>query len=237
MLKIAVCIHLYYTEQFNEIRRYLASFGNINYDLYFTLPYENKNYIDVIKKYYRSSKIILCDNCGFDIYPFLVFLNDIDLSQYDIIFKLHTKRDINFKAELNGIDISGERWRKYMYEALLKDHNRVRFITRMFSRQPHIGMIAAKEIVLRGDDAKINIDINCVEKVMNECNMNICNLEFAAGAIFVVRAELLKSLKERAYKKEDFPPYYPRDWNSLPYCIERLFGCMVSAQGYALIGI
>ena len=125
-----------------------------------------------------------------------------------------------------------------MYDALLKNHNRVRFIIRMFSRQPHIGMIAAKEIIMRGfDNVKKDIDTKCVECVMHECKMNILNWEFAAGAIFVVRSELLKPLKNRAYTKEDFPPYFPRDWNSLPYCIERLFGCMISAQGYALVGI
>ncbi|MBQ7609421.1 MAG: hypothetical protein IJU76_15870 [Desulfovibrionaceae bacterium] len=237
-ISVAVCVHLYYVEMFREISAYLDNFKEIRYDLFITMPRENKAYLPVIRKKYPNAKAIICENVGFDIYPYLRFLKEIDLLSYDVIFKLHSKKDIPIDFSRNGVDLSGTKWRDYMFQALLGSPERIQCILRIVERHPHVGMVCAQEVLLCGaDQIAQDISLERVEAVMLECGMRIRTWEFVAGSIFAVRPKLLVPLKRRNFQASEFPPYYPRDWNSLPYCLERVFGCMVSAQGLTICGL
>lgn len=234
-MKIAVCVHLYYVELFHEIAEYLDHFQDIPYDLFFTMPRENKAFLPVLRKKYRNAKIIVTENIGFDIYPFLCFLKEIDLKEYDVIFKLHSKKNIPNSFSRNGIDLSGSKWRDYMFNALLRTPERILHVLRIMERHPHIGMLCAQEVLLQGP-GQLAQDINLqkVEKLMWECGMLVRKWEFAAGSVFAIRPHLLAPLKRRNFSADEFPPYFPRDWNGLPYCLERILGCMVSSQGLVI---
>lgn len=231
-MKIAVCVHLYYVEMFREIGKYLDNFRDIQYDLYFTMPRENKAFLPVLRGKYPTAQVIVTENIGFDIYPFLCFLEKIDLSYYDLIFKLHSKKDIPIDFSRNGVDLSGTKWRDYMFTALLGTPERVQWVLRIMERHPHVGMLCAQEIHLRGaEQLAQDINLSAVEALMLECGLRVRQWEYAAGSIFAVRSRLLKPVKQRHFTAEEFPPYFPRDWNGLPYKLERVLGCMVSAQG------
>ena len=235
MNMIAICLHLYYTEMFDEISGYIDHMGGIPYDLYITMPRENKPFLPRIRERYPDANVIITENIGFDIYPFTEFLREVDLDKYDLLFKLHTKKDIPIEYSKNGISLSGSNWRYYMFNAILGSENRVKYIRMLADRHPHIGMFCAKEVLIRGlNEIAVDIDPICVEALMLECKMRIRDWEYVAGSIFAIRPHLLKPLKQRNFQADEFPPYFPRDWNGLPYCIERVLGCMVSAQGYQI---
>ncbi len=237
-MEIAVCVHLYYTEMFYEISTYLDHFEKIPYDLFITMPRENKPFLPILRNKYPDANIIITENVGFDIYPFLCFLNQIDLGAYDVIFKLHSKKDIPINFSLNGIDLSGKKWRDYMFQALLGTPERVRYILQIMERHPHVGMVCAQEILVRGaEQLARDIELESVQSALLELKMLPREWEFAAGSVFAIRPQLLKALKKRDFQAEEFPPYYPRDWNGLPYCLERVFGCMVSVQGLTIAGL
>lgn len=235
---IAVCLHLYYTEMFDEISKYIDNMGEVPYDLYITMPRENKPFLPTLRKKYPDAQVIITENIGFDIYPFMKFLNEVDLDQYDLLFKLHTKKDIPIEYSKNGVLLSGSNWRTYMFNAILGNENRVKYINMLAKRHPHIGMFCAKEVLIRGfQEIAVDIDPARVESLMLDCKMLMRDWEYVAGSVFVIRPQLLKPLKRRNFQVEEFPPYFPRDWNGLPYCLERVFGCMVSAQGYQIGGL
>lgn len=234
-MRIAVCVHLYYVELFKEIANYLDNFINIPYNLYFTMPRENKVFLPVLRKKYPNSRVIITENIGFDIYPFLCFLKEINLEDYDVIFKLHSKKNIPIEFSRNGVDLSGTKWRDYMFKALLGTSEQVKNVLRIMERHPHIGMLAAQEVLFEGYKLLAqDIDLQKVETLMFECGFLMRRWEYVAGSVFAVRPYLLKAIKQRNFTAEDFPPYFPRDWNGLPYCLERVFGCMVSAQGLVI---
>ena len=237
-MKIAVCIHLYYVEMWDEIASYLDNFENTPYDLFITIPRENKPFVPTLRIRHPDAHIIVTKNIGFDIYPFLHFVQEIDLDSYDVIFKLHSKKNIPKNFVRNNIDLGGTNWRDYMFLALLGTPARIQQILRVFERQQHVGMICAQEILFQGYETLIrDIDLQRVRALMLECGLMVRNWEFAAGSIFAVRPRLLKPLKRRNFKANEFPAYFPRDWNSLPYCLERVLGCMVSAQGLTVCGL
>lgn len=234
-MKICVCLHLYYWEMIPEMKRYLSSIPE--YDLYITTSEENRVRERDIRVAFGDAVIIYTENIGFDVYPFVRFLEEVNLDQYDLVYKLHTKKDIPIEYSLNGYDLKNEKWRYYLLDSILGNAQKVRQTVNAFEKDPRLGMMGSKELIIRNEDIDKDIDMEKVKAVMEELGLSLVKKEFIAGSMFVVRAALLEPVKRRNFRQEEFPPYLPRDWNGLPYCLERCFGCMVSAQGYRLKGI
>ena len=238
-MRNAILCHVYYTNKFNELATYINIIKSAgDFDIFFTMPKENKLSIPYIRKHFPDAFFFLTDNIGFDIFPFLNCISRIELDKYDLIFKIHSKKDIPIRYQLNNFDLSGSRWRDELLTSIAGNKNRVNEILRIFSRHPHIGALGSENLIIRGQESvQRDIDCNAVKRYMDECGLIIRNWEFIAGTMFVMRAKLLLPLKNRNFNATDFPPIFPRDWNSLPYCIERMFGCMISAQGYVIGGL
>lgn len=234
-MKICVCLHLYYWEMIPEMKRYLDSIPE--YDLYITTSDENRAREQDIRDAFGNAAIIYTDNIGFDVYPFVRFLEEVNLERYDLVYKIHTKKDIPIEYSLNGYDLKEGKWRYYLLDSILGSTEKVMQTVNAFERDSRLGMMGSKELIIRNGDIDKDIDMEKVRVVMSELGLSIVKREFIAGSMFVVRASLLKAVKSRNFRQEEFPPYLPRDWNGLPYCLERCFGCMVSAQGYRLKGI
>lgn len=234
-MRVCVCLHLYYWEMIPEIKQYLKNLPE--YDLYITTPEDNRKRENEILAEFEHARVIYTENEGFDVYPFICFLREVDLRQYDVVVKLHTKKDIPIVYSLNGFDLSNHLWRYYLLDGILGDKKRTDKILKEFATDKKLGMVGSAELIIRDDDIDKDIDMNKVQQTMHEIGLSIHKREFIAGSIFIIRAELLEKLKERNYSVEEFPPYLPRDWNGLPYCLERCFGCMISAQGYKLKGV
>lgn len=234
-MKICVCLHLYYLDMIPEMKKYLCNIDE--YDLYITTPAENVNNEEHILKEFSGAKIIYTNNVGFDMYPFVCFLKEVDLSSYDLIVKLHTKKDIPIEYSLNGFDLSSGWWRYYLLNPILGTKKSVKKVIKLFVKNKKVGLVGSKELLIRDSDIDKDIDMNCVNDVMNQLGLQINKKEFIAGSIFIIRANLLLPLQKKDYKEEDFPPYLPRTWNELPYCLERCFGMMISSQGYDLVGL
>ena len=231
-MRIAVVMHLYYLQMYEEMKRYLRNFGDLPFDLYATLPRENMTFSRNVERDFPGVRIIVTENIGFDVYPFLCFLREVSLDRYDVIFKIHSKKDIPFRFQLNGYNLSGSSWRECLLSSIIGSEERVRQIVDLFDKNPTVGFVGAKQLLIRDALIDQNIDMSRVEMFMEECGLAIKRKEFLAGTMFAIRASLLQPIKDRNFKMDDFPPYYPRDWNGLPYCLERIFTFLVSAQGY-----
>ena len=234
-MKIAVAMHLYYLQMYDEMKRYLHHFGNLPFDLYVTLPRENMAFSRNLERDFPGVGIIVTENIGFDIYPFLCFLREVPLDRYDVIFKIHSKKDIPIRYRLNGYDFSGSSWRDCLLSSILGSEERVRRIVDLFDKNPVAGLVGAKELLIRDGLVDQDIDMGRVEMFMEECGLTVKRKEFLAGSMFAIRSRLLQPIKERNFKMDDFPPYHPRDWNGLPYCLERIFTLLVSSQGYEVV--
>ena len=97
MKKILIHLHLYYIEYFDEIASYIKNLNQkFEYQLYITIPKQNANFTSVLQSSFPESKIFICDNIGFDIYPFIKIIKSVNLDKFSYVIKLHTKRDIDF---------------------------------------------------------------------------------------------------------------------------------------------
>ena len=114
MKKILVHVHIFYENLYPELKACLLNLKDYNCDYIFTFVKENKTLESDIKSTFSNAKIEIVKNLGFDLGPFVHVLNEVNLSDYSYVIKLHTKRDIPQKGKKDWYTGSG--WR----DALLK---------------------------------------------------------------------------------------------------------------------
>ena len=94
MKKILVHVHIFYENLYPELKACLLNLKDYNCDYIFTFVKENKTLESDIKSTFSNAKIEIVKNLGFDLGPFVHVLNEVNLSDYSYVIKLHTKRDI-----------------------------------------------------------------------------------------------------------------------------------------------
>ena len=88
--KILVHLHLYYQNQLNYFIKKLKNI-TCEFDLIVTLANENPKITEKIKQFKPNAKILVVENLGYDVYPFIQVINEAELKNYDYILKIHTK--------------------------------------------------------------------------------------------------------------------------------------------------
>jgi len=134
--KIGCFVHLGNFDLWEEFKCYLKNMGSIEFDLWISIPLifsdeDIKYYEKQISMEYPDAHILITPNKGFDIGGFLFCLKEmyrLDMS-YDLILKLHTKSDKN--------------WRKDMVDCLFGSNEIVRRNMRLFT-SGEIGMIGSQ---------------------------------------------------------------------------------------------
>ena len=235
-LSLAVHLHIYYVDMWEEIREYLKNIGDYPYDLYVTLTKDNPELTSDIKAFSPAAKIWVVENRGYDIGPFIDFLHHIDLDKYDLILKLHTK---NKAAERgNGLSFRGlllnrGQWRDILYQGLLGTPKNFAYNLNCLQKE-HIGMLGAP-ILIAPESKKTVISFNTVQHILTEMGFSTCKkTPFVAGTMFICRATLLQPIKDK-FTLKDFPlSDQTFSEETFAHAVERLFGAIIVAQGYKL---
>lgn len=97
MPEILVHVHLFYPEFWNEISACLKNIS-LPYDLVVTLVENDSKTIENIKGIKSDARIEIVENRGFDVAPFIKVMRENDLSRYDFVIHLHSKRKCRFKG-------------------------------------------------------------------------------------------------------------------------------------------
>ena len=147
--RIAVHLHLYYTNQLGKYLRKIKNLDDYNYDLFVTMNHRDDNVIAKIKKFRENAKIKIVENRGYDVGPFIEFINEIDLNKYDLIIKLHTKNASRHKNNLNGFIFTNRYWANAMLNRLLGSKKQIKNNLRSF-KNPNVGMAGCIEFHLDG---------------------------------------------------------------------------------------
>lgn len=236
-MKLAVHLHLYYHEQLSTIIGYLRSLHGIDYDLFVTLTEKSDDSQKQIRDFKPDAIIMMVNNRGYDIGPFIKFLNRIDLDKYDYILKLHTKgRQNECWTKINHYRLDNTLWHDILFSALLKSPDRVAKNFKILAENPEIGMLGAAYCLT--DEPQLYADL--LEGINAELQtMGFkprAKLSFIAGTMFLARAGLFKPLQK--YKISDFMPTDGKiKEGTKAHIFERLFGAVIEAQGYQIYGI
>lgn len=231
-MKLAVILHIYYFEQIPMIAQYLQNLNNANvpYDLIVTTPHK----LTAKDLPFTATKIIKTENRGYDIAPFIHAIKSLNTDDYDYIMKLHTKNMSHTTyTQLNNRRLTNHIWAKILWESMLGSKTQISDNLNLLQNNAAIGLIAAKYCLSNSPKNYKHLLSQINEELQKLGFDNVKKLTFAAGTMFLTRANLLKPFLK--YDITDFPPTNSKiKDNTLAHVVERLFGAIVEKQGYIL---
>ena len=92
--RILVIAHIYYEDAAAEMMEYIRNRRPYHADVVVTTTADRdvEQIRSRVSAYCENAEIRIFENIGYDIYPFISVLRETDLSQYDVIIKIHSKR-------------------------------------------------------------------------------------------------------------------------------------------------
>ena len=201
--RILVVLHLFYMPAWVEIQEYLKNLSPYKYSLIVTCMngFYDENTLSRIRQFKKDTTIIRCDNVGWDVLPFITALHSVELSDYDIVFKLQSKGTKRLETFLYGQYFRTRDWFLNLFEGCIGPFTVHTTIANLLDTKKKIGLVAAENLIVEDPVHKRHM----VEQALTELSLPIPkDYRFVAGTCFAIRANLLKSIKELDIDAEKF---------------------------------
>lgn len=231
--KIAVVVHIYYAQLWEEIAAHLKHIED-GFDLFVSLVAgTSEELAPVIRKAYPEAQIFVFPNHGRDIFPFLTFLNTGVLDKYELVLKLHSK--------LTAHDIqTGKHWRQSLLDGLAGTPERVRGIITSFRADGQLGLVSPRAwVITQGNPAwKWDFNIEALQWLERRVGVPIDRnvAAFVAGTMFWARPQALWLLKGVLEAGDFDPEPLPSD-GALQHAVERYIGIAAMGAGYRIAAV
>ena len=227
--RVAVVVHLFYYDVFEEILNLLDNILE-PFDLYITTPFE-ADIPKIIKDADRKKiaiTVLLCRNKGRDVGPFVELFRKGYLNNYDSVLKLHTKKSL--------YSDKGNLWRRELYKSLCGDTMKVMRILEIIRKQKY-GLIGPARYFLT-NNKYLGGNRERLDQILKGCGVKYglreLELGFFAGTMFWFNPkalELIKNLpKEMLFFEEELGQ---RD-ATLAHAFERIFCIIAQKEGYEI---
>ncbi len=229
-----VLLHLYYDQSWEEIYEYLKNLTPYRFDLIITATRGQiqPETIESIKTLSPKAQIISVGNKGYDLLPFFVALKDVDLDQYDIVFKLHSKSMKRPLVYIYKQLFMRREWFVNLFEGILSGRTVHKTIDVLFN-QKDVGIVAAKNLIVKDPKHKANL----IKKIAKKEGIDICDdYSFVAGTCFAIKASCLKPIQKMHFEEADFSTVISSRGMSFAHFLERYLCISVLLQGYSMKG-
>jgi lipopolysaccharide biosynthesis protein len=222
---LAVVVHLYYADLWDELRRYLGHLGD-EFDLFISLYRDTAGDIESdILSDYPSAEVRYFENRGRDVGPFMEFLRDSRLSQYELVCKIHSKKSPHRS--------DGDRWRGTLLQQLLGAPEIIREIRDVFESKPEVGLLGpANQRDRREESWGSNREVMCALARRMGVDEAEVGIDFFAGSMFWFRPAALDELAGLDLRLEDFEAEQGQLDGTLHHALERIFPLAARASGY-----
>lgn len=231
--RILVCLHLFYMTSWRVLSRYLDNLKPYNYDLIVT--YVDGRYdaetIDKVKEYCPGVKLIKYPNQGFDIGSFIDVLKDVNLDDYDIVFKLHSKGISRKFIYIYDQIFKKKDWFLNLFNGVLGGVNIHSTIDKLMNKD-NVGLVAAENLIIKDPIHKQYFTTTLAEKLGVKIESEY---HYVAGTCFAIRAQLLKPIQALGMTISDFEGT-ARGFFSLAHGMERLVCACIEPLGYVMSG-
>lgn len=227
--RILAVVHVYYPELWPELARCIGNLGD-GADLIVT--YSDESAVTAARRDFPRARFLLCENRGYDIWPFLHALQSVSLSDYDCIVKLHTKRRIGDGTVLNHALIGGTNWRRLLLRFVSTRRNWQKALDKL--AKPKIGMVADRRVIF---DRKAATSLHYPEFDLAKEEMQalsgkaFAGGDFVAGTMFAVKPAALAPLFRKRHAAQDFALSVGHGGITRAHIMERMLGLSVSAAG------
>ena len=231
----AVILHAYYEDLACElVERYISQHQD-KLDLIITMRSDVKSStLEKIKASFPNVFLVMVENRGRDIRPFIKALKVADGFGYKFICKVHTKKSPH--------RVDGQQWRESLFDDLLSSHEQVSKIINHLSNREDTGIIAPKNSITDLSIPEINLGNRYwLEKLFARMHTpelsKTFKTSFPAGSMFWFRKDALDPLASNLLDEEEFELEAGQLDGTLAHSVERVTGAVANAQGYKVIDI
>lgn len=232
MKPILVHVHIYYKFLYEELKSCLDSLKGYDHKLVITLVENDAEFINKIITDLPHANVEVVPNLGFDLGPFVHVINTEDLDNYSYVIKLHTKRDIPTKEDFAWF--AGPRWRNALLK-FIRTPEIFSDVVKILENNPKIGMHGPNVATFnrKSDDHHAQRVVNAF---LEKRGLKKLRYNFIGGTMFMVRASILKFIKDLNITQQDFEiPDDTHEGCQMAHIFERLCGYMVFSQGYKIV--
>lgn len=236
-MRTLIVAHVFYPWFWPELA---ACIRNIDGDRDLIVTYVDGTSVVEARQNFPEAKFLLCENRGFDVWPFLQAVASVDLKAYDCIVKLHTKRDIEKDCDwgFNNCRFNGSAWRNYLLSFCRTPDAWRR--TRAQLVRPGVGMVADRHVIVRRRDFPWASVRACFDDAVSDIRIlpgcrqfDVRTAQYVSGTMFVSRPEPIAFLMRKKFSPEMFDvSSHDREGQIIyAYRVENMFGLAVSAVG------
>ena len=233
-MKVLAIVHVYYKDMWNELEECLRIISTMDeLTIFITTCNEDEVFSARVKTIFPEATVQSVANKGYDLWPFMYVMNQVDPSDYDILVKLHTKRDISDGSRLKGAYVSGGRWRNLLLSFCSTPENWE--LTRKRFQDPKTGMVAHHQLCFKQNQDPCPEHYSKLPSLLSSMGLSWPRQgRYVAGSMFATRASLFNVFRVR-FSEDEFPIPDKSHTEGLPHTLERLLGFAVSAQGYRVV--
>lgn len=238
--KLLIIVHIYYIKQWDYLSKLLRNLELTpnEYDLFITLSDKFIFFKYTILKDFPSANVVITENIGYDVWPFFKILNAVNLDDYELLLKIHTKRNLGTREILinQKYFFWGFQWKMLLLSIIRSRRNFLK-ILESFEADNKLGMVSFYQLIdkLKSTETREHYKycIDTANEILDKLKFlkQDC-ISYVAGTMFICRAGLFKPLQQLTIKKDDFHEINRNKEDDLPHVLERLFGGIITAQGF-----
>jgi lipopolysaccharide biosynthesis protein len=242
-MRIAVLVHLFHHDLWQDLADYITHI-RFHFDLYVNLVDDNpanSQMAKVIRARFPGAHVQVTENRGRDIGGFLRLIAAVLRSgrSYASAILMHSKKSIRQPPG------HGAGWRHTLLNRMLGSPDRATEIALAFVMEPCLGMVGA-DVWLFNERVRPELALSknrpFVEEYCQRFGLQNATTDFIAGTMFWVRAEPFLGFFGRhdplALAAElEAGDHYDEDRPTRTHALERIFGYLITAQGYRIRGL
>jgi lipopolysaccharide biosynthesis protein len=230
---VAVILHLYYEDLIDPIfSTYLSPLMD-TVDLFVTVKKDiSFTALEKIRRGFPNVYILMTENRGRDIRPFLLAYKEVHRQGYHFACKLHTKKSPH--------RIDGENWREQLMFSLVASRDQTVKIIKAFLSKEELGLLVPPNSLIDLSVPDIHMgNKKWLDSLLARLHANDkigkYTFHFPAGSMYWFRiSALLPLLDESVISIDDFELEAGQLDGTLAHAIERIIGLLPSRLGYEM---
>lgn len=233
-MKVLVHLHIYYYDQMIYFLYKLSNISGCDWELFITEARHDPEIEKVFCRLGTRVHYIETGNRGYDIWPFIKVMKSVDLDEYDLVMKLHTKNRRNGYEKINGVKLSGYQWRNELVDSLLKNKKHFRWLMDTFRKNDRLGLMCS-DWMYKKISKSLPEDATMLDAELERLGFKINNENFCAGTMFIARAGLYKFLQSDMISEDIFSTEARTGSDgSMAHVYERILSMVPSQYSYTV---
>lgn len=221
--RAALVAHVFHMDVLEDLWTHAAHLPE-SVDRYVTCPEDfGPETLSRIAEAFPGARIVQVPNAGQDVGALLALSRRVDLSRYDAICKIHTKKGAKEPA----------RWRQVLLRGVLGSPAQVEGILRAFEEDPRLMLAGAEQLFLHGPTymwSNAETLGQTFPALIGDFDYRTQDWGFFGGTCFWIRGAALADILGALAGVEFTPAAYTDD-GLLAHGVERMFGMVAALQG------